>query len=419
MPPGREMHDMGNVIATVNKSTKSGLATLLLGIFWGVFGAHRFYVGKIGTGILIILTLGGLGIWLFTDLIFIISNKFEDKQGNTIVLMRNPSPLMRGFLGFCAVFCELLVYLGLFFAIIFYFTSGLIKPIQNQLNAIGQGDMQMAYAYTSTGFQRTVSFEDFKKIINHYSSLKNNANFSWSKREFQNDKGFVRGILTSKDGVVLPIEYCLIKEDGEWKVSGFVLNPKNTEKQSEVESEPLIHVATEKTTDADNSQSQPVTPSQGYQLYEDKRAKFSINYPISWDMSSKKSGQLYVTGKKGTASYYSLIIIHTIPTKKTGGKFSTAKAYAADFKKQIIKKFSNVKFLKEGETELPQNPTQFRGEYIMFTFTHRNIPLKRMDFVIERNDGLAFYDWSYTAPEKQFDQDLPIAKTMYESWLIQ
>lgn len=410
---------MENVITTVNKSTKSGLATLLLGIFLGVFGAHRFYVGKIGTGILMILTLGGLGIWLFTDLIFIISNKFEDKQGNTIVLMRNPSPFMKGLIGFCAVLCEILVYLGLFFAIVFYFTSGLIKPIQNQLNAIGQGDMQMAYGYTSTGFQRTVSFEDFKKIINQYSSLKNNANFSWSKREFQNDKGFVRGTLKSKNGVVVPIEYRLIKEDGEWKILGFVLNPKNTEKQSEMESEPLIHVAAEKTFDVDSSKSQLTTPSQGYQIYEDKRAKFSINYPIAWDMSSKKSGQLYITGKKGTASYYSLIIIHTIPTKKTGGTFSTAKAYVADFKKQIVKKFSNVKFLKEGEAELPKNPKQFHGEYIMFTFTHRNIPLKRMDFVIERNDGLAFYDWSYTAPEKQFDQDLPIAKTMYESWLIQ
>lgn len=66
---------MENVITTANKSTKSGWTTLLLGIFLGIFGAHRFYVGKIGTGLLMILTLGGLGIWLFTDLIFIISNK--------------------------------------------------------------------------------------------------------------------------------------------------------------------------------------------------------------------------------------------------------------------------------------------------------------------------------------------------------
>lgn len=413
------MNDMENGVTTVNKSTKSGLVTLLLSIFLGVLGTHRFYVGKIGTGILMIFTLGGLGIWLLTDIIFIISNKFEDKQGNSITLMRNPSPFMKGLIGFCAVFCELLIFLGWFFAIILYFTSGLIKPIQNQLNAIARGDMQMAYAYTSTGFQEEVSFESFKKIIDDYSSLKNNENFSWNKREFQNDKGFVSGILKSKDGVVLPIEYRLIKENGEWKILGFILGSKKVEKESEVKSEPLIHVSAEKTIDKDTAEPQRVTQPKGYQVYEDKRAKFSINYPLTWDMSSKESGQLYITGRKGTTSYYSFIIIHTIPTKKTVSKFSTAKAYITNLKKQVVKKFSNVTFLKEGEAELPQNPKQFRGEYILFTFTHRNIPLKRMDFIIERNDGLALYDWSYTAPEKQFDQDLPIAKTMYESWLIQ
>ncbi len=139
---------MESLIKTVNKSTKSGLTTLLLGIFLGLFGAHRFYVGKIGTGLLMILTLGGLGIWIFTDLIFIVSNKFEDKQGSTIVLMQNPSPFMKGLIGFCAVLCEILVGLGLFFAIVFYSTSGLIKPIHNQLNAIGHGDIQKAYTYT-------------------------------------------------------------------------------------------------------------------------------------------------------------------------------------------------------------------------------------------------------------------------------
>jgi TM2 domain-containing membrane protein YozV len=403
---------MENVITTVNKSRKSGWTTLLLSIFLGVFGAHRFYVGKIGTGLLMIITLGGLGIWLFTDLIFIVSNKFEDKQGNNIVLMQEPSPWKKGIIGFFAVFCTILVYLGLFFAIVLYSTSGLVKPIQNQLNAIQHGNMQMAYSYTSTGFQQTVSFEHFKKVINNFSALKNNASFSWSKREFQNDKGFVRAILKSKDGVILPIEYRLIKEDGQWKILGFDLNPNNTEGQPEVKSKPLISVTSEKMNDADSS------PSQAYRVYEDKKAKFSIKYPTAWDISSKKPGQLFITGKKGTASYYSFVTIRTIPAKKIGGKFSSAKAYIVEFKTQMAKKFSNVKFLNEGEAELPQNPKQFHGEYVMFTFTHRNIALKRMDFVIERNDGLAFYDWSYTSPAKQFDQDLPLAKTMYESWVI-
>jgi TM2 domain-containing membrane protein YozV len=60
------------------------MITLLLCIFLGGIGVHRFYVGKIGTAILMILTLGGLGIWWLIDLITIIVGKFRDKNGNYI-----------------------------------------------------------------------------------------------------------------------------------------------------------------------------------------------------------------------------------------------------------------------------------------------------------------------------------------------
>jgi len=65
-------------------SEKRILPAFLLCFFVGVFGAHRFYVGKIGTGIIQILTLGGLGIWAFIDFILIIVGAFTDKEGNKI-----------------------------------------------------------------------------------------------------------------------------------------------------------------------------------------------------------------------------------------------------------------------------------------------------------------------------------------------
>jgi TM2 domain-containing membrane protein YozV len=52
----------------------------------GILGIHRFMVGKIGTGILQLLTLGGLGIWTTIDFIMIIFGKFKDKQGKVINL---------------------------------------------------------------------------------------------------------------------------------------------------------------------------------------------------------------------------------------------------------------------------------------------------------------------------------------------
>ena len=65
-------------------SEKRILPTFLLCFFFGGFGIHRFYVGKIGTGLLQLVTLGGLGIWTLIDFIMIICGAFTDKQGNKI-----------------------------------------------------------------------------------------------------------------------------------------------------------------------------------------------------------------------------------------------------------------------------------------------------------------------------------------------
>ena len=66
------------------KSEKNWLTTLLLCIFLGGIGVHRFYAGKIGTGILMIVTCGGCGIWTIYDLIMILMGNVTDKDGNAI-----------------------------------------------------------------------------------------------------------------------------------------------------------------------------------------------------------------------------------------------------------------------------------------------------------------------------------------------
>ncbi len=63
------------------KSNKSWLTELLLCIFLGFLGIHRFYAGKIGTGIIWLLTGGVFGIGWIIDLIVIICGKFKDGKG--------------------------------------------------------------------------------------------------------------------------------------------------------------------------------------------------------------------------------------------------------------------------------------------------------------------------------------------------
>lgn len=71
----------GTPIYAVGVSPKSRTVAALLCFFLGVLGIHRFYVGKIGTGILWLLTVGFFGIGVLVDFIKILCGTFADKQG--------------------------------------------------------------------------------------------------------------------------------------------------------------------------------------------------------------------------------------------------------------------------------------------------------------------------------------------------
>jgi TM2 domain-containing membrane protein YozV len=71
-------------MASEDFSEKNWLTTLLLCIFLGGLGIHRFYVGKIGTGILMLLTAGVFGILTIIDIIMIATGSFTDKNGRLL-----------------------------------------------------------------------------------------------------------------------------------------------------------------------------------------------------------------------------------------------------------------------------------------------------------------------------------------------
>ena len=81
------------VSPNANISPKSRLVALLLCLFVGFLGVHRFYVGKTCTGILMLLTLGGLGIWGLIDLIIIVVGSFKDKEGRTVFRWTEPGSM--------------------------------------------------------------------------------------------------------------------------------------------------------------------------------------------------------------------------------------------------------------------------------------------------------------------------------------
>lgn len=65
-------------------SPTSRTVMLVIAFFFGALGIHRFWVGKIGTGLLMLFTAGGFGIWWLIDVIVILAGGFQDKRGRPV-----------------------------------------------------------------------------------------------------------------------------------------------------------------------------------------------------------------------------------------------------------------------------------------------------------------------------------------------
>lgn len=91
------------------KAGKDWLTTLLLCLFTGFLGGHRFYTGHITTGIIQALTMGACGLWWLTDLAIVLAGRFRDSTGNRLVGSHYPA-VTRWVIG-TGVVCMILVIL--------------------------------------------------------------------------------------------------------------------------------------------------------------------------------------------------------------------------------------------------------------------------------------------------------------------
>lgn len=83
--------------ASFEPSPRLRSVALALSVVLGFIGAHRHYVGKTGTAIAQLLTLGGLGLWWLYDIILIGTGEFTDKQGRLVLKWnREDQPLLGG-----------------------------------------------------------------------------------------------------------------------------------------------------------------------------------------------------------------------------------------------------------------------------------------------------------------------------------
>ncbi len=74
---------MNNILA--NQTRKNWRTTLLLCVFLGFLGAHRFYTGNKRIGTAQLLTTGGCGIWVLIDIVLILTDSYRDGSGNSLI----------------------------------------------------------------------------------------------------------------------------------------------------------------------------------------------------------------------------------------------------------------------------------------------------------------------------------------------
>ncbi len=107
----------------------------------------------------------------------------------------------------------------------FYFTAGMTRVVETHLAFLRQGNHAAAYALTSKDFQKATSLEHFTAFVKRYPSLAKNRSHTFSTRSRENGLGTVKGSLTAQDGAVTPVEFKLVKEEGEWRILAIEIKP--------------------------------------------------------------------------------------------------------------------------------------------------------------------------------------------------
>ena len=77
-------------------SERSRTVALILGVVGGWIGMHRFYVGRVQSGILQLVTLGGLGLWWLYDMVLIVAGEFRDEDDLRVVRWSADDPVGTG-----------------------------------------------------------------------------------------------------------------------------------------------------------------------------------------------------------------------------------------------------------------------------------------------------------------------------------
>jgi len=122
------------------------LAVFFLNFSWGIFGADRFYLGKYWTGILKLLTIGGLFVWQLVDFNAIISGRMRDSRGQEMFGYEEYKTFAKRFTTLFTLLALLLavaLVIALYFAITAIFSSFQGGDMQQLLQNFLPSELQL------------------------------------------------------------------------------------------------------------------------------------------------------------------------------------------------------------------------------------------------------------------------------------
>jgi hypothetical protein len=125
----------------------------------------------------------------------------------------------------CGCLVVIGIIAGLFFGRVFSFTNQPKKTVQNQIDAINEGNYRLAYSYFSGAYQRTVDISAFRDGLKPFAAMIPIKEVNLSSVNIRNNRALVEGTLGGANGVIFPIRYELLRENHEWKILRYEWTP--------------------------------------------------------------------------------------------------------------------------------------------------------------------------------------------------
>jgi hypothetical protein len=133
--------------------------------------------------------------------------------------------LWRVMLAGCGCLLLLGAIAGFFFSRFFSYTSRPKMVIQNQVDAINEGNYQLAYGYFSLTYQKTLSISDFRQKLKAFSGLLPIRDLNLRSVTIRNHRALVDGTFSGSTGVIFPVHYVLIQDKEDWKILDYEWTP--------------------------------------------------------------------------------------------------------------------------------------------------------------------------------------------------